>query len=706
MIDYKRLKISDINREKERHIIDQIGKCIDDGTGWIFDAGAGSGKTYALVQSLKIMLDKKGTQFYIHGQKVLCITYTNAAADEIKMRLGNTPLVLVSTIHERMWEIISPYKDQLMKLHRVKLRKSISEKEKQLQEKLWAQAYRDLSEQQKNRLMEKIDSDPVRNTFFHVCNSKAQIVRSAFPDIAEEFPGMMRNASNFTKIVRCLYSINSLSKALKKTKYKSCPKVKYDPRLNTDRLSKMLISHDTLLEYSYLLISKNERLKQIICDKYPSVFVDEFQDTNPLVIKTISSIDHYASKIGHSFIVGYYGDIRQNIYDNGVGEKIFGLHKGLKRIQKEFNRRSSPEIISVANLVRNDGLIQQSIYERFPTSEVLCEVIPASARDEIVGKLCNRWKISIDNPLHCFELTNELVAKKSGFEEIYDFFKNSRYYKKGRNYELLRDHLLAQDENKLGDVQKLLFRLLDFRKKVRSDKTSINDLLQISRAHPDTKSKFNIVNIRTLINKLHFLSGETLASYLEKLFEFYQSGDILYDECIRYEIAEEIDSFASLKQYIQECLFINADDAELTDLELQDSSTSIDTFLNMDMDIFERWYDFVNRSDKKVDIIYHTFHSTKGLEFDNVVVFLTKKFGSDKEYFAPLLKTFQENTDAKHDSVQIRSARNLFYVTVTRATKNLCVAYLIDEQEQFSDIASQLGSVFPTVNSITQNGEQ
>lgn len=701
MIDYKKLKISDTNRIKEQQIIDRIGQCIDDGFSWIFNAGAGSGKTYALVQSLKMLLDKKGPQFYIHGQKVLCITYTNAAADEIKERLGNTPLVLVSTIHERMWEIIGPYKDQLMKLHRTKLREAIIEKKEQLQEQSWAQAYRNLSEQQKNELLEKINSEHVRDVFFQVCNSKAQTVRAAFPEIAEEFPGLMKNIGNFTKIIRCLYSINSLAKALDKTKRKTCPKVKYDPRLNTDRLSKMLISHDTLLEYSYLLISRNERLKQIICDKYPAVFVDEFQDTNPMVVKTISSIHHHALKIGHSFLVGYYGDIRQNIYDRGVGAKIFQLHKGLTPIQKEFNRRSSPKIIGVANLIRNDGLIQQSIYEKFPTSEVLCEVCPATARDEIVEKLCDRWKISIDNPLHCFELTNELVAKKSGFEDIYDFFKNCRYYKRGRNYELLRDHLLAQDETKLGDVQKLLFRLLDFKKKVQNDKTSINNLLQISRVHPDTKSKFNIINIRALVDKLHSLSGETLASYLEKLFEFYQLGDDLYDECIRYTIAEEIDSLVSLKQYMLECLFVNADDAVLTDLELQDSSTSIDNFLNIKMDIFECWYDFINRTDKKSDIIYHTFHSTKGLEFDNVLILLTKKFGRDKEYFSSLLKTFPEKTDAKYDSTEIRAARNLFYVAVTRATKKLCVAYLADEQEQLSDVELQLGSIFTKVNSLT-----
>lgn len=157
----------------------------------------------------------------------------------------------------------------------------------------------------------------------------------------------------------------------------------------------------------------------------------------------------------------------------------------------------------------------------------------------------------------------------------------------------------------------------------------------------------------------------------------------------------------SLKQYMLECLFVNADDAALTDLELQDSSTSIDNFLNIKIDIFECWYDFINRTDKKSDIIYHTFHSTKGLEFDNVLILLTKKFGRDKEYFGSLLKTFPEKIDAKYDSTEIGAARNLFYVAVTRATKKLCVAYLADEQEQLSDVELQLGSIFTKVNSLT-----
>ena len=83
-------------------MIKLINALITDQVGYLMREQAQE-KTYALVQSLKLLLNKKESQFYIHGQKILCITYTNAAANEIKERLGNTPLILVSTIHERMW---------------------------------------------------------------------------------------------------------------------------------------------------------------------------------------------------------------------------------------------------------------------------------------------------------------------------------------------------------------------------------------------------------------------------------------------------------------------------------------------------------------------------------------------------------------------------------------------------------------------------
>ena len=84
---------------------------------------------------------------------------------------------------------------------------------------------------------------------------------------------------------------------------------------------------------------------------------------------------------------------------------------------------------------------------------MICLIQSTNDRDALIEKLKACWNISVNNPLDCFELTNELVAAKSGFESLYSFFKQCVYYKSGRNFELLRDHVLSQDETKLGDVQ-------------------------------------------------------------------------------------------------------------------------------------------------------------------------------------------------------------------------------------------------------------
>lgn len=60
---------------------------------FLLSGGAGSGKTYTLVQTLHYIFDKNPKV------QVACITYTNVAADEIKERSPYSRLH-VSTIHD------------------------------------------------------------------------------------------------------------------------------------------------------------------------------------------------------------------------------------------------------------------------------------------------------------------------------------------------------------------------------------------------------------------------------------------------------------------------------------------------------------------------------------------------------------------------------------------------------------------------------
>ena len=87
--------------------LEDIKRCIDEHKDFVVNGGAGSGKTFTLVESLKYIYDKKPLA------KVACITYTNVAVKEIQERVPYENLY-VSTIHEFVWDIIKNYKNNLI----------------------------------------------------------------------------------------------------------------------------------------------------------------------------------------------------------------------------------------------------------------------------------------------------------------------------------------------------------------------------------------------------------------------------------------------------------------------------------------------------------------------------------------------------------------------------------------------------------------
>ena len=103
--------------EEEKQIQITINSHIDNFSHMKFDAGAGAGKTHALKESLLYIVNKYGDKLKYHNQQILCITYTNVATNEIKERIGNSSLVKVSTIHERIWELIKDYQKELVQIH-------------------------------------------------------------------------------------------------------------------------------------------------------------------------------------------------------------------------------------------------------------------------------------------------------------------------------------------------------------------------------------------------------------------------------------------------------------------------------------------------------------------------------------------------------------------------------------------------------------
>ena len=87
-------------------VMEQIYECLEKKRNFLLSGGAGSGKTYTLVQTLNTVFSNNP------NAKVACITYTNVAADEIKERAPYSQL-RVSTIHDFLWDEIKDYQKNL-----------------------------------------------------------------------------------------------------------------------------------------------------------------------------------------------------------------------------------------------------------------------------------------------------------------------------------------------------------------------------------------------------------------------------------------------------------------------------------------------------------------------------------------------------------------------------------------------------------------
>lgn len=88
--------------------VQEIFTLIDEKKNFLLSGGAGSGKTYSLVQVIKqIFLENPTVQ-------IACMTYTNAAVKEIEERVNNKNLN-VTTIHDFLWDCIKHFQKELKK---------------------------------------------------------------------------------------------------------------------------------------------------------------------------------------------------------------------------------------------------------------------------------------------------------------------------------------------------------------------------------------------------------------------------------------------------------------------------------------------------------------------------------------------------------------------------------------------------------------
>lgn len=696
------------NERVELEIQKSINKHIDDFKSFRFNAGAGAGKTYALIETLKYVSVNKIASTK-SPQKVACITYTNVAVNEIKSRLGNSEIVHVSTIHERLWEIIKRAQPQLLICHREKIVEVIDKIKQDLSASDKAKFFNDLDESQKQCFIDF--SRNTKNLFYQSKSLSAKSFGNAYknnteidnPDFLDK---CLKNVKNFQYVVGVLYKKERLEECLKRIDTGKEKRVDYESKVNADRLYYMKFSHDTLLEYGLKLIETYPTLCRIIIDSYPYFFIDEYQDTHINVVNFVRVLHYYAIKNNKDWMVGYFGDIAQSIYDDGVGKKIVDVHDRLINVDKIFNRRSHQQIINVANKIRNDEIVQKPIFDERNSGSVKFFYNSSDDKLDIAKNFLLEYRNDLikenekssdhnDNvcKIHCLVLTNKLMASFNGFGDVYDLFSKSTIY-----HENLNTQVLSQQLEKLHPTVLSIYRFVKLYQDIQKSRVSYYNIFGASSKNM-AFSKASLV-IRELENNKVI----TFKDWVELIINRLDNSDAKEElvKALVNRVNYEQDKAAvndGLKSILLKSIYtLMNDDSESEDK----AKEKVDSVLALPVTSLISWANFIDGIETD-DFSYHTYHGAKGEEYKNVAIILEHSFGRmNKDKFKNYFKVLQESadgidklfSDSKKKEEHINT-QNLLYVACSRAIKNLRVLYLDDISEIENGIKTLFDEVKP-----------
>lgn len=669
--------ISPENKQLELDIQQKINKCLDNFESFCFDAGAGAGKTYALQKSIEHILKTEGENLKLRNQKILCITYTNAAKDEILSRLGKNSAILVSTIHEFLWEFISIQQESLTIEHKNKIIDELHAIDYKINENSLS------SNVVLPEFQNVVCKDDFIKTFYSYYGTSARDFRDAMKNYDTYFETYLSNISNFKNLVKDINKKSRLSKTLKDIEDKESKKIIYNPIQNRDKLENYVISHDTLLLYCKNIITNKDILKRLFSDRYPYILIDEYQDTDEKVVAIIDSIREYSNS-RKKLVVGFFGDSLQNIYGSGVG--ILPKKEEYKSIEKVFNRRSSMQIVELIEKIRNDNFGQQSIYTDFDNGSYNFYI---SGDDFNIDTFLQENHLI--NNTACLLMKNDDISKARGFDEILSVLKKFPRFS-GANFENVSNEFLQKNLQHMGWFLREILTFIDFIQKVRDDNSTVREIIQFITSN---KLKLTFAVMKQFIGNLREPNLSTLSidrciDEITNIQEPISGNDILKKIFSLDDIAENI--LLNIKNCAYD-YFYYSQDSEESEREM----TVIDEFFNLDISQFIKWYNYIFDDSKQESISYYTLHGSKGLEFDNVVVVLQDNFARKNDY----CKYYFENY-GNPDCLDKRfsEVRNLLYVACSRAKLNLHVIYICSLQES---ILENIESIFDDIKYINTN---
>ena len=370
-------------------------------------AGAGSGKTRTITYRVAYLLEKG-----IKPENILLVTFTNKAAKEMMERVqsligGDIRLPWAGTFHHIAYRLLKKYAEVLG----YKNNFSVLDTEDSLDLiKLC------LKSEGIDRKEKKFPSPAVLQSIISYARNSEKTIADVLDLKYEHFlpisDTLVRLAEDYQK----------------------------------RKLTANVMDFDDLLVNWFLLLKKEQGIRNKLSEQFIYILVDEYQDTNKI---QASIIDLLASKHRNLLVVG---DDAQSIYSFRAAEiaNILAFEKkytDAKVFKLETNYRSTPDILNLANNIIANNLKQyeknlKAINDKFTKPELLAFANQSEEAQFIVGRILelqeegvelNKMAVLFRASYHSQALEMELV--KHGIN--YDYRGGTRFFERAHVKDVL-----------------------------------------------------------------------------------------------------------------------------------------------------------------------------------------------------------------------------------------------------------------------------
>ena len=305
-------------------------------------AGAGSGKTKLLTSRIAYLINN----CYIRPKNILAVTFTNKAAKEMKIRIGN---IVGDDVVKYMW--VGTFHSICGRM----LRENIEQYSFQSGKKL-----------DKNfSIYDETDSMAVIKRAIKKLNLDDKIYQ---PKLVK---AVISNAKNK---MQDAYNFATFARDFKSQKIASIYE-EYENSLNNNNA----IDFDDMLMLTVKLLEQCPQVRTYYYNRFKHILVDEFQDTNMAQYKLIQMLyTNMNSEIPEERSLCVVGDVDQSIYSWRGADYTIILNfqkdfKNTKLIKLEQNYRSTANILNVANAIieNNQERVDKVLYSNKGEGELI-----------------------------------------------------------------------------------------------------------------------------------------------------------------------------------------------------------------------------------------------------------------------------------------------------------------------------------------------